>query len=1154
MRRKNGELIFSPSDLTRFNESLFASWMERFDLEQPGTFTKDSATDEILLFQDAGFEHERRFIEKLKADGRDVVEIDTKVPDHQKREATLQAIRDNREIICQAYLTLAPFAGFADFLVRSESERGMYEVWDAKLAKSPKPYFLLQLCCYAEMLEPILGRRPTHLAVVLGSNQIQRFRTDDYFFYYQRVKTAFLEQMQQFNPATEPPFPDPRCNHGAWTSRAEEILLESDHLFQVANITSTQIVKLNAVGITTVASLAESDRSNVPGITPTVFERLRNQARLQLASQGETTDSELDSSETSLEFEVIPYIAGNHQHGLTFLPPQSKLDVYFDIEGYPLVDGGLEYLFGAVTVENAEPQFHDWWAHNAAEEKRAFESFVDWVMDRFRRDPAMHIYHYAPYEVSALRRLMGRYATREDEVDHLLRAEVFVDLYQVVKNSVVVGGPDYSLKTIEKIYQNKARAGDVKTASGSVVAYAKWLASGESPDPKDSGQLNEIRDYNRIDCESTWQATEWLRSLQAQHGIPYISRRTLTGEETKALASNIPPEVLRRQELAQQLLARVSKASPVSLTENDFLNVILAQLLEFHRREMKPVFWAKFDRAKRTDEELMEDLACLGGLIKRPDKPIPIAQSLGFKYSFDATQDTKLTAGAKVYLTSHLNAMVEIYEMGEGELTLKVGTPTLEKKFDGEMPLLCSLIPNEQVRTKEIESAIELMVREWASGGFLPSAFRQILLRELPSIEGIERGTNLRLENETFVECCIRLAKGLQKSTLVIQGPPGTGKTYTAAAMIVALLREGKKVGITSNSHKAILNLVCAVVSASGNDFSSGGTLEGIVVPKEREHQVFENNTQLVALDDNSHAAEVYRKGLLAGTAWLFARAELTNKLDYLFVDEAGQVSLANLAGMAHSTKNIVLVGDQMQLGQPLQGSHPGESGLSLLDYYLRDQAVVPPTQGVFLAESRRMHPEICKFISNAFYEGRLDAWAGTSGRRLEVPAQHLRQHLVPAGIRFVDVPHIGNVQGSDEEVQAIVELTQQLLDCSLCDDTQQEKRPLTIDDILYVAPYNLQVRKLREALPAGARVGSVDKFQGQEAAVVIVSMCASAGEFGSRGLKFLLDTNRLNVAVSRAKVLTLVVGDGRIAESQANSVADMKLINLFCRLRNYSE
>jgi predicted RecB family nuclease len=1154
MRRKNGELIFSPSDLTRFNESLFASWMERFDLEQTGTFTRDSATDEILLFQDAGFEHERRFIEKLKADGRDVVEINSNAPDHQKREATLQSIRDNREIICQAYLTLAPFAGFADFLVRSESEPGMYEVWDAKLAKSPKPYFLLQLCCYAEMLEPILGHRPTHLAVVLGSNQIQRFRTDDYFFYYQRVKAAFLEQMQQFDPAAEPPFPDPRCNHGAWTSRAEDILLESDHLFQVANITSTQIVKLNAARITTVASLAESDVSHVPGITPTVFERLRNQARLQLASQGDATDSELDSSETSLEFEVMPYIAGNHQHGLTFLPPQSTLDVYFDIEGYPLVDGGLEYLFGAVTVENAEPQFHDWWAHNAAEEKRAFENFVDCVMDRFRRDPAMHIYHYAPYEVSALRRLMGRYATREDEVDQLLRAEVFVDLYQVVKNSVVVGGPDYSLKTIEKIYQNKARAGDVKTASGSVVAYAKWLASGESPDPKDSVQLNEIRDYNRIDCESTWQATEWLRSLQAQHAIPYISRRTLTGEETKALASNGPPEVLRRQQLAQQLLARVSNANSVSLTENDFLNVILAQLLEFHRREMKPVFWAKFDRAKRTDEELMEDLACLGGLIKRPDKPIPIARSLGFKYSFDATQDTKLTAGADVFLSTHLNAKVEIYEMGDGELTLKVGTPTLEQKLDGEMPSICSLIPDEYVSPAAIETAIELLVGDWAKYDAMPNALRQVIMRQLPRIEGVEYGTNLRLPNETFVECCIRLAKGLQESTLVIQGPPGTGKTYTAAATIVALLRDGKRVGITSNSHKAILNLVSAVVAASDDGFGDAGNLTGIVVTKDREQPIFTDNPRLTPVADNARGVERYQRGLIAGTAWLFARAELTNKLDYLFVDEAGQVSLANLAGMTHSTKNIVLVGDQMQLGQPLQGSHPGESGLSLLDYYLRDQAVVSPTQGIFLAESRRMHPEICEFISNAFYEGRLDAWVGTSGRRLEIPSQQLGQHLVPAGIRFVDVPHIGNVQGSDEEVEAIVELTQQLLDCSLCDDTQQEKRPLTIDDILYVAPYNLQVRKLREALPAGARVGSVDKFQGQEAAVVIVSMCASAGEFGSRGLKFLLDTNRLNVAVSRAKVLTLVVGDGRIAGSQANSVADMKLINLFCRLRNYSD
>jgi uncharacterized protein len=443
-------------------------------------------------------------------------------------------------------------------------------------------------------------------------------------------------------------------------------------------------------------------------------------------------------------------------------------------------------------------------------------------------------------------------------------------------------------------------------------------------------------------------------------------------------------------------------------------------------------------------------------------------------------------------------------------------------------------------------------VRDWADSSKIPSAFRQLLLREFPKVNGVETAENLRKAGETFVDASIRLARGLNHSTLVIQGPPGTGKTYTAAATIVALLRDGKNVGITSNSHKAIQNLVEAVVLASNGNFSNLGHLRGLVVTKDRDQPVYEKNSNLLALSDSGKAVDRYTQGLLAGTAWLFAREELEDRLDYLFVDEAGQVSLANLAGMCRATKNIVLLGDQMQLGQPTQGSHPGESGLSLLDYYLRDHAVVPPQQGVFLAESRRMHPDICQFVSEAFYEGSLNAWEGASSRSLVIPEVLKTDILKTSGIRFVDVPHVGNVQGSDEEVEVIRKITNQLLECSWCENAGQAAVKMTLDNILYVAPYNLQVRKLRQALPAGAKVGSVDKFQGQEAAVVIVSMCASAGEFGSRGLKFLLDTNRLNVAISRAKVLAIVVADGRISESQANSVEDMKLVNLFCRLCNY--
>ena len=252
---------------------------------------------------------------------------------------------------------------------------------------------------------------------------------------------------------------------------------------------------------------------------------------------------------------------------------------------------------------------------------------------------------------------------------------------------------------------------------------------------------------------------------------------------------------------------------------------------------------------------------------------------------------------------------------------------------------------------------------------------------------------------------------------------------------------------------------------------------------------------------------------------------------------------------MCHAAGNIVLIGDQMQLSQPIQGSHPGECGQSLLQYLLQDHAVVPRDMGVFLGVTRRMHPEICSFISGSVYDDRLHAHPQTQNRIIVIPPQLTTTPLVPSGIVFCDVQHAGNIQGSDEEAELIAEITEHLLQCEHTDTSGRSQGLLQLSDILYVAPYNLQVRKLRNCLPTGARVGSVDKFQGQEAPVVIISMCSSADDFGSRGLQFLLNKNRLNVAVSRAQSLTIIVGDSRISQTSANTVQDMQLINMFCRL-----
>lgn len=284
---------------------------------------------------------------------------------------------------------------------------------------------------------------------------------------------------------------------------------------------------------------------------------------------------------------------------------------------------------------------------------------------------------------------------------------------------------------------------------------------------------------------------------------------------------------------------------------------------------------------------------------------------------------------------------------------------------------------------------------------------------------------------------------------------------------------------------------------------------------------------------------------------------------DFLFIDEAGQVSLANTVAMSRCAKNLVLLGDQMQLEQPVQGSHPGDAGLSALQYALKDtkasrpdapvlHAVVPPDYGLFLGESRRMHPSVCRFISESIYEGRLNAFGDCARQKIAVPANANGLITIESGIVFSGIEHDGDIQQSDEEVQRVCAIFQELLGREYT-DKDNKTRALALNDFLFIAPYNAQVRSLQAALPANARVGSVDKFQGQEAPVCILSLCSSYGEYGSRGLGFILDRNRVNVAISRAQCLAVVVADPRIAATAPGSLDEMTIINLFCKLSDPS-
>ena len=1139
MYKKSGQLYYSPTDLTSFMESPFASWMDRFSIEHadkaPG---KDPADELMSALADKGYAQEELQQSAFIQQGKTLLSIKGASTDD-KYQNTLDAMAKGFDVIVQAHLQLGQFAGYADFLVKVVHSDGdqpsllgnwHYEVWDVKLANLVRPSFVVQLCSYSEMLASMQGVLPEFMAIVLGSGNKERLRTSEYYSYYKTLKSSFTDKQDAFRADLRPDPADSK-SWGDWSGYAKQILLDRDHLFQIAGITIGQIKKLNRAGIETMQQLGESSLEHTSGLQPEVIKRLIAQAKIQRASGGRDVPL----------FEILSPPQGEIT-GLALLPPLSPLDVFFDIEGYPLDKGGLEYLWGNTYFDEAgNRQFIDFWAHDQEQEKQCFQDFIAWVYQRWQQDPSMHIYHYANYEIAACQKLMNRYGVCEHEVDQLLRNNVFVDLYKIVKGGLLLGEPRYSIKNVERLYRQK-RGTEVASGGESIIVYERWRELhrlGEQGDTYQTSQiLRDIRDYNIDDCDSTQELVDWLRLQQEKHVIPFFGKIDVSEPE-------VPEEITDRIRLRDRLLLRSlaeREKEPVkaSLAEN------LAYCLEFHRRESKPIFWRLYDRRGQSHVELRDDLDCLAHCTRTEReafKPTARARNLAYEYCFDATQEFK-GAQKQFYLlgieTDSGQSAKVTFKSEESDLAN--GLIVLQSK--DEPPSIISLVPDEYVNPNPIPQAIDQVARDYEDGSLIygQSAILDFLARARPRITSHQGGPIAPSQDpDKRLQQIIKAIANLDHSYLTLQGPPGAGKTYTGKYVIAELMKSGARVGIASNSHKAINNLLLgtakyckdAEISASFSctkDNEPDLTKYGVAILK---------NSELV-----NH---IHPSSVVGTTAWGFARDDMANQLDYLFVDEAGQVAIANLIAMSRSAKNLILMGDQMQLGQPSQSAHPADSGLSVLDYLLSETATISADMGVFLGTTYRMHSQVNQFISDHIYEGKLHPHPDNDIRVIDVPADYEGPLNMNAGVLFIPVEHEGNTQASEEEVGKIKELADALIGRSFHTGLNHPReRAIGWDDILFVAPYNHQVSKLRSALGEQAKVGSVDKFQGQEAPVVVLSMCASDASESPRGMDFLLDKHRLNVAISRAQTLAVVVGNPRLAQTSVNRVDQLKLVSLF--------
>lgn len=1126
MQKFKGEVLYSASDLVNFLECEHLTALDLIDLETPLPKAEDD--DEARLIQAKGHSHEARFVEVLKARHATFIDIAQTSPSlDEKVEATLAALREGVEIIYQATLRDGCFIGHADFLRRVSRPSSLgdfsYEVLDTKLSRSAKAKFIVQLAFYSALVTKVQRVEPQMMHVVLGDQTEAGYRYADYARYFNTLAQRFLERV---NGAVVETYPDPceRCDLCKYRELCEARRIEDDHLCQIANITKLQVKKLQAAGVTMLAALATlPDGTKVPKMVPETLEKLRHQAALQHRARltGKNHLERLPQDEEGLR-------------GFARLPRPDSDDLFFDMEGDPFEEGGLEYLFGLYFFEEGKPQFKAFWAHSRADEKRAFEQFMDFVSAKLRASPDAHIYHYAHYEPTALKKLMSLHGTREAEVDNLLRAGKLIDLYKVVREGLRVSEPRYSIKNIEHFYL-EGRTGEVKNAGASIVYYERWKETGE---PR---LLKDIEDYNYDDVRSTYELREWLLTLRSA-GLPWAKERP-DEEGKKAQEVGELTEDEKRLIPYRERLIDPLPEDRTTWGRKEHLQELTYQLLDFHRRAAKPEWWAMFARMEMTEEELFEDVECLAGLsLDRDNPPRPEKRSILYTYLFPE-QESKLKTGDSAVRVDTLDRLSDLHvDEGVRRVTFKYSA-TKEP-----LPARISIGPGGPVSTDVLKQAVFRFADSLVAGDKRYPAIEALLNQDLPRVAGHEPGCPIIDETKEPIPQIIRAIGNLDGSYIFVQGPPGAGKTFTGSHVIVALLNQRYRVGVSSNSHKAINNLLIGVEKVAKEE---GFVFRGAKKSTNGKPDSMLNGDIVVDVFKND---EMIGGGyqLIAGTAWLFADEGLDRSLDYLFVDEAGQVALANLVAMGTSARNIVLLGDQMQLGQPIQGVHPGRSGESSLEYLLNGMATIPPEQGIFLKTTWRMHPDVCRFISDAVYDSRLEPEHDNASQTLLLrPDAH--PALTPTGVRFLPIEHDACSQRSAEEAALVKELVESLLKQHYR-DKKGEEHQMGLDNILVVAPYNMQVNLLKKVLPPGARVGTVDKFQGQEAEVVIVSMATSSGEYLPRFIEFLYSKNRLNVAISRAKCLALLVANPALLSIRCSTPEEMALVNTLCWVKTYSE
>ena len=1103
------ERLLTPSKITAWLEcDHFLSLRNQVDA---GTLTIDVTPRGSLadLLIEKGTTHERECLLDLENQGRSVYQVPGRNRDESFEHWVSRVngvLDEGHDVIYQMPFVDQGIRGIADFLVRvdsnEESERGTYEPIDAKLARSEgKPGHVLQLCFYVEAIQALTGRTPRHMHLWLGTGVQETLEVGQFLPYWRRLRRQLVELLGKDAISETRPSPCDHCDYCEFKGRCENEWRREDSLVYVANIRPTQREALESSGVATVAALAMRNEP-VASLHDENLQRLVRQAALQVRSR--------EHPEHTPAFERIEEsddpVFG---HGFSLMPAPDRGDVFFDFEGHPFwtPQHDLFFLAGLYLQDEKGVWTYDArWAHDRGQERVMIRELVDFLAKRRLAFPDMHVYHYNHTERSALERLTAG-TESESLLTSLVDSGLFVDLYVITKNAVLVGTESYGLKHLERLAAYE-RGGGIEQGAGAVVEYEHFMKTG------DLTKLDDIAAYNRDDVAATMALRDWLNEQRPddvawREAVLEVDEFAYDTDELVAQLEQFPDESAER---------------------------LIGDLLNYWRRERSANITPKFAEASSDFATIYANPDFIANVefVRFEDSQSRGVDVRDAVFSWPPQEVSPLFVDkCRVLFTGvgieHGFGYLPRVDLSRRELSMRWRESDEELDL---MPLVFTLDDyiGPQQKPGVLVHLAEQVLRRDAHDA--PSRVSMSLLaREKPRFDshgGPDRGV--------FVDDLPHILSWvghLDESYVAIQGPPGTGKTYSGSHIIHALIRAGKRVGITAMSHAAIDNLLTATLEV----FDEAGDRDRLRVLR-RSPKPKSGALEGVTYQSSSDGAESDRYNLVAGTTWLWARPGMRAfAVDYLVIDEAGQLALADAVAAANGARNLILLGDPLQLSQVSQAEHPRGSGASVLEHVLGGHPTLPQSEGVFISETRRMHPDICSFISRQIYEGRLTSHASCAQQATEFGT----------GLRWIEVHHEHCSTESVEEASTVVTQIEAMLGTSWINQ-HGESKALAADDFMVVAPYNDQVRLLRAMCDRDVKlrdvqVGTVDKFQGREAPVVFFTMTTSSAADMPRGPEFLFSRNRLNVAVSRARCLAFLVCTDELLNSRARTLEEMRLI-----------